>query len=48
MVSEQTYDAVRPLFKLKRTGELQVKGRSEPVRAYTVEGANALHGLASL
>jgi adenylate cyclase len=38
IVSEQTYDAVRPLFKWKPTGEFQVKGRSEPVRAYGVEG----------
>ncbi len=38
IVSEQTYDAVRPLFKWKPTGEFLVKGRSEPVRAYCVEG----------
>ena len=40
IVSEQTYDAVRPLFKWKPTGEFQVKGRSEPVRAYCVEGVS--------
>jgi adenylate cyclase len=38
IVSEQTYDAVRPLFKWKPTGEFLVRGRSEPVRAYCVEG----------
>jgi adenylate cyclase len=37
VVSEHTYSAVRPLFGWKSAGEVTVRGRSEPVRAYTVE-----------
>lgn len=37
VVSEQTYSAVRPLFRWKSAGEITLRGRSEPVRAYTVE-----------
>jgi adenylate cyclase len=40
VVSEQTYDAVRPLFQWKSAGAVNLKGRSEPVRAYAVEGVN--------
>ncbi|SRR5579875_1006484 len=40
VVSEHTYSAVRPLFKWKPAGTIAVRGRSEPVRAYSVEGAN--------
>jgi adenylate cyclase len=40
VVSEQTYDAVRPLFRWKSVGEVTVRGRVEPVRAYSVEGSN--------
>jgi len=39
IVSEQTYDAVRPLFRWKPAGDVAVRGRTEPVRAYSVEGA---------
>jgi adenylate cyclase len=38
VVSEHTYDAVRPLFRWKSAGEVTVRGRTEPVRAYSVEG----------
>jgi len=37
VVSEHTYSAVRPLFRWKSAGEITLRGRSEPVRAYTVE-----------
>jgi len=40
VVSEQTYDAVRPLFQWKPAGAVNLRGRSEPVRAYAVEGVN--------
>jgi adenylate cyclase len=40
VVSEQTYDAVRPLFRWNSVGEVTVRGRVEPVRAYSVEGSN--------
>jgi len=38
IVSEHTYDSVRPMFKWKATGAVQVKGRIDPVHAYAVEG----------
>jgi adenylate cyclase len=38
VVSEHTYQAVRPLFGWKFAGEVSVRGRIEPVRAYAVEG----------
>src|SRR5260370_7995013 len=38
IVSESTYDTVRSIFKWKPTGPLQVRGRSEPVRTYSVVG----------
>jgi adenylate cyclase len=37
VVSEHTYSAIRPLFHWKSAGEIALRGRSEPVRAYTVE-----------
>jgi len=37
VISEHTYSAVRPLFRWKSAGEITLRGRSEPVRAYTVE-----------
>jgi adenylate cyclase len=40
VVSEHTYDAVRPLFKWKPTGEMHVRGRADPVRTYSVEGSD--------
>jgi len=40
VVSEQTYDAVRPLFKWRQMGAVQVKGRAEAVRSYAVEGVS--------
>jgi adenylate cyclase len=39
-VSEQTYAAIRPLFQWKSAGTIAVRGRIEPVRAYSVEGVN--------
>ncbi len=38
VVSEQTYGAIRPLFRWRPLGDAQVKGRTEPVRTYAVEG----------
>ena len=38
IVSEHTYDSVRPLFKWKSIGPVSVKGRLEPVHAFAVEG----------
>jgi adenylate cyclase len=46
IVSEQTYEAVRPLFHWKPAGAVTVRGRSEPVHAYAVEGVNATPALA--
>ncbi|MGH7987053.1 MAG: adenylate/guanylate cyclase domain-containing protein [Candidatus Binataceae bacterium] len=40
IVSENTYEAARPLFKWNSTGEVRVRGRIEPVRTYAVEGVN--------
>jgi adenylate cyclase len=37
VASEHTYSAVRQLFRWKSAGEMTLRGRSEPVRAYTVE-----------
>lgn len=39
-VSEQTYEAIRPLFQWKPAGAIAVRGRTEPVRAYSVEGVH--------
>ncbi|HUN57045.1 MAG TPA: adenylate/guanylate cyclase domain-containing protein [Candidatus Binataceae bacterium] len=41
IVSEHTYDSVRPLFKWKPIGPIVVKGRLEPVHAFAVEGLTA-------
>lgn len=41
VVSEQTYTAIRPLFQWKSAGTITVRGRSEPVRAYSVEDTNS-------
>ncbi|MGA2411561.1 MAG: adenylate/guanylate cyclase domain-containing protein, partial [Candidatus Binataceae bacterium] len=38
IVSEHTYDSVRPLFRWKSVGAISVKGRLEPVHSYAVEG----------
>jgi adenylate cyclase len=40
-VCEQTYAAVRPLFQWKPAGTIAIRGRTEPVRAYSVEGPNS-------
>ena len=40
IVSEHTYDSVRPLFKWNPIGPVSVKGRLEPVHAYAVAGIN--------
>jgi len=37
VVSEHTYDAVRPLFPWKSVGDLTVKGRMGAIRAYSLE-----------
>jgi len=37
VVSEHTYDAVRSLYHWKFYGEVTVKGRTEPVRTYSIE-----------
>jgi adenylate cyclase len=37
LVSENTYVAVRPAFKWRSVGDLQVKGREDKVGAYAVE-----------
>jgi adenylate cyclase len=37
IVSEHTYSAVRPLFRWQSAGEITLRGRSESVRAYSVE-----------
>jgi adenylate cyclase len=37
IVSEQTYSAVRPLFRWRSAGEITLRGRSESVRAYTLD-----------
>jgi adenylate cyclase len=39
-VCEQTYAAIRPLFQWKPAGTITVRGRTESVRAYSVEGTN--------
>jgi len=38
IVSEHTYDSVRPLFKWNPIGPVSLKGRLEPVQAYAVAG----------
>jgi len=38
VVSEHTYDVVRSLYHWKFDGEVTVKGRTEPVRTYSIEG----------
>jgi adenylate cyclase len=37
VVSEHTYDAVRPLFSWKSVGDLTVRGRTEAVRVYSLQ-----------
>ena len=37
VVSEHTYTAIRPLFQWKPAGTITVRGRTEPVRAYSVD-----------
>jgi adenylate cyclase len=44
VVSEHTYHAVRPLFRWKFAGEVVVRGRTEPVRAYALEEPEATLG----
>jgi adenylate cyclase len=38
IVSEHTYDSVRPLFKWNPVGPMSLKGRLEPVHAYSLAG----------
>ena len=46
VVSEQTYDAVRPLFAWRAMGAVSVKGRAEAVTTYAVEGVNEAYRIA--
>jgi adenylate cyclase len=39
-VSEQTYEAIRPLFQWRPAGTVPIRGRTDPVRAYSVQGTN--------
>ncbi len=52
LIAEDTYRFVRPVFDCIEIGPIQVKGKSEPVRAYEVRGVKAqpgrLRGLAGL
>jgi hypothetical protein len=52
LISENTYRYVAPLFDVTDLGEIEVKGKSEPVRVFEVQGAKAqpgrLRGLAGL
>jgi adenylate cyclase len=47
-VCEQTYAAVRPLFQWKPAGAIAIRGRTESVRAYSVEGTNGRAGTPGL
>jgi adenylate cyclase len=38
IISEYTHNAVRGAFQFKKLGDVHVRGRSEPVLAYSVEG----------
>lgn len=52
LISEYTYRYVAPVFDCVDLGEIEVKGRAEPVRVYEVQSAKAqpgrLRGLAGL
>lgn len=39
LISEYTYAAIRGIFKTTQVGAIQVKGRSDPVVVYSVEGS---------
>ena len=43
-IAEDTYRLVKPLFDFEDLGEIEVKGKSEPVRAYCVLGPKAKPG----
>jgi len=51
-ISEETYKLVSPFFEFEPLGELEVKGKSEPVKTYRVLGVKAdpgrLRGLEGL
>ena len=47
VVSEQTQSAVRPQFQWRPLGEVLVRGRTESVRAYTVETSAEAPGASS-
>lgn len=47
LISEYTYNAVRGLFRTTRVGPIQVKGRSDPVVVYSVEGLRDSRGSAA-
>jgi class 3 adenylate cyclase len=52
LISENTYRYVAPLFEVNDLGQIEVKGKSEPVRVFEVQGLKAqpgsLRGLAGL
>jgi hypothetical protein len=41
VVSEQTYTAIRPLFQWKPAGTIAIRGRTDTIRAYSVEGTTS-------
>jgi class 3 adenylate cyclase/tetratricopeptide (TPR) repeat protein len=43
-ISEETYKLVAPFFDVEALGELEVKGKSAPIRTYRVLGAKAAPG----
>jgi class 3 adenylate cyclase/tetratricopeptide (TPR) repeat protein len=43
-ISEETYKLVSPFFEFEPLGELEVKGKSAPVKTYRVLGVKANHG----
>jgi class 3 adenylate cyclase/tetratricopeptide (TPR) repeat protein len=43
-ISDETYKLVAPFFEIEALGELDVKGKSAPVRTYRVLGVKAIAG----
>lgn len=41
LISEHTYDEVKPSFQVAKAGPIQVKGLTEPITAYSVEDTGA-------
>jgi len=44
LISENTYRLVKDYFEFKPIGEIQVKGKSEPVKAYSAIGLTRIKG----